>query len=236
MHEFSDRNVSNRFFNTASTPVASKIEVVANANPSMVKVFRSLSTESNSEWDVSLRDSKNNTTEDLSFRKVEGAFYGDIEGAITSGTSYPLDPKDIYYTTLGKVDSVDGTTITFSNSLKGVNIPLNGKVFRIINGDAQILLPTTHNITSVSRSTSAITFSAGFPDPNQTPIASGETILVAQDTANARHHSNKLRDRYAVISAEFTPSVSAFEIDSEEIYAINVNFENSPLNDAIGGQ
>jgi len=234
MHEFSDRNVSNRFFNTASTPVASKIEVVANANPSMVKVFRSLSTESNSEWDVSLRDSKNNITEDLSFRKVEGAFYGDIEGAIASGSSYPTDPNDIYYTTLGKIDSVDTADITFSNSLKGINIPLNGKVFWIVNGEAQIIQPTTHNIASVSRSTSTITLSAGV-DPS-TPIASGDTILVAQDFANVQHNANKLRDRYAVISAEFTPSASAIEIDSEEIYAINVNFENSPLNDAIGGQ
>ena len=235
IHEFADRNVSNRFFNTASTPVASKIEVVANANPSMVKVFRSLSTESNSEWDVSLRDSKSNITEDLSFRKVEGAFYGDIEGAFPTTTSVPTDPNDIYYTTLGKVDSVDGTSITFSNSLKGINIPLNGKAFRLVNGEAQIIWPVTHNIASVSRSTSEITFSSGFPDP-QTPIATGDTILVAQDFANAKHNANKLRDRYAVINAEFIPSASVLEVDSEEIYAINVNFENSPLNDAIGGQ
>jgi len=237
MHEFGDRFVSNRFFDTSSTPVASKIEVVANANPSMVKVFRSLSTESNSEWGVSLRDSKDKRTEDLSFREVEGAFYGDVEGAITSGRSYPTDPNDIYYTVLGKVDSISGADVTLSNNLKGINIPLNGQLFYVdANGDANISVPTTHYITSVNRGSSTITIDDDFTAPAIALLPAGTTLLVAQDAGTVRHHSNKLRDRYAIVKAEFTPTASVVEVDSEEIYAVNVNFENSPLNDAIGKQ
>ena len=237
MHEFSDRYVSNRFFNTASTPVASKVEVVANANPSMVKVFRSLSTESNSEWGVSLRDSKDKVTEDLSFRKVEGAFYGDIEGAVTSGNSYPTDPNDIYYTALGKVDSISGADVTLSNSLKGINIPLNGQLFYVdANGDSNIVVPANHYITSVNRGSSTITIDDDFTASAIALLPAGTTLLVAQASSNVKHCANKLRDRYAVVSAEFTPTASVVELDSEEIYAINVNFENSPLNDAIGKQ
>ena len=244
MHEFSDRAISNRFFNTAANPVPSKIKVVANANPSMVKVFRSLSTESNSEWSVKVIDSKNNSTEALSFREVEGAFYGDIEGTRPVGGGQPDDPNDIYYTTIGNLnaDPQNGYTMVFSNNLKGINIPLNGELYRIdVDGTAAPVLPTNLTISSIDRSSQTINFDDSngvFVSPGNS-LAVGDPILIGQPSKLP--NSNKVRDRYAVISAEYTPvpgegTEQFYELSSEELYAINVNFENSPLNDAIGKQ
>ena len=132
--------------------------------------------------------------------------------------------------------------MVFSNNLKGINIPLNGELYRIdVDGTAAPVLPTNLTISSIDRSSQTINFDDSngvFVSPGNS-LAVGDPILIGQPSKLP--NSNKVRDGYAVISAEYTPvpgegTEQFYELSSEELYAINVNFENSPLNDAIGKQ
>jgi hypothetical protein len=240
VHEFKDTNVSNRFFDTSANPVASKIKVVSNANPSMVKTYQAVSLESNSAWTVQLFDSKGSISRNVSFSEREGAFYGEVEG-ISAYASYINDVNDSRYLPLGTYDSSDvvgGVSIvTLQNNIRGMHIPLNYTVFLLGDSsnsvtDGTIEALDSLTVTSVNRTTSEITLSGTISVASG--VSQGDKLFIGQ--SGNGFTSDKIRDHYAVIDAQYTPPSSIVDegIGGEELYAINAYFKNSPLNHAIG--
>lgn len=241
LHEFKDGNVSNKFFG-ATSPVASKIRVVSNANPSRVKTYQALSLESNSVWNVKLLDSVGRSTQNVDLSKREGAFYGEVKGLHTS-PGYIIDVDDNRYLPVGTIESISTvnnvTVITFANNLRGMNIPANYKVFalgtasnNILSGQMGSVLQGVAKVASVNRSESSITLDVDIG--TFANLGAGDKIFVANDSVGLT--SDRVRDHYAIIEANYTPAETISEegIGVEELYAINVHFSNSPLNDAIG--
>ena len=237
IHEFKDGLTSNSFFDTTADPDASKIRIVSNANPSMVKSFQSVSVEGKRPWSVKLIDSRGNSTDNLEFSEREGAFYANAKPIKTYAVSSE-DIKDSRYICIGTCSSAQDNIVTMSNNLRGMHIPKGYNMY-FFNGSVMIRVDNlgtsnANKVDSVDRATGKITMLNDIQTPanldgKQIFIQNGEDAGVSGDT---------IRDHYAVIDLEYTPSASDISAgyDDNELYAVNSQFVNSPLNHALGRQ
>lgn len=257
MHEFSDLSISNRFFDSSASPVASKVRVVSNANPSMVKKYQAISVESKVQWSAKLFDSDGRESKEVSFSEREDAFYGMVEGIktyISADTNSKRKTNDVRYLPLGTVSSAtnsgdqgygnDRTTIVLENNLRGMHLPINYDLYYVDSGDK--IIPATSNLAeygyaprlvSVDRTTSTVVFEPAFdltPSDNAPNAPTAGMKLFLSHSLDGLT-SEGIRDHYSVIELSLTPDDTAgLDIDGEELYAINAYFKNSPLNHAIG--
>lgn len=266
IHEFKDVTLSNRFFNTSGSPSASKIRVVFNGNPSMVKTFQAISVEAKQAWSAKVMDSDGRESDSISFSEREDAFYGSIGGiknylsAVGNSASTDTDrhTNDSRYLPLGTISSAvnsgdqgygnDKSTIVLENSLRGMSLPLGYELYYInSNGDMAKTFSNSAEygqipkLTSVDRSTSTVVFEPAWdlsPLSNvNNPPPVGTKLFIANP--NLGLTSERIRDRYAVAELSFTPSAAAstdIVLSGEELYAINAHFVNSPLNDSLVAQ
>ena len=264
VHEFKDSALSNKFFNTDGSADASKIRVVFNANPSMVKTFQALSIEAKQPWSAKVLDSDGRQSDSISFSKREDSFYGSIGGikeylsslGVGGGTDLDRHTSDSRYLPLGTVSSAtnsgdqgfgnDKSTIVLENSLRGMSIPLGYELYYIDSSGNMAAARSNlaeygeaPKITSVDRSTSTVVVEPAFDTTPQDDavgeVAAGTKLFIGNP--NKGLTSERIRDRYAVAELSFTPSLvgnSDYVFSGEELYAINAHFSNSPLNDAIG--
>lgn len=250
IHEFKDISFSNRYFDSSGSSDASTIRVVSNANPSMVKTFQALSVESRAEWSAKLIDSDGRDSKAVTFSEREGSFYGMVEGIANYTPGESRQTNDVRYLPLGTVDTcaITGgsteTTITLTNNLRGMTIPINYSLY-YIDGSGDMVLVTAEDgdeltVKSVDRSASTVVFD-GDMDLNPASIGNqifsgGEKLFVAHALDGLT--SESIRDHYAIVELSHTPAsaLTTEVITGQELYAINTHFVNSPLNDAIGGQ
>ena len=252
IHEFTDVSYSNRYFDSSGSSDASTIRVVSNANPSMVKTFQALSVESRAEWSAKLIDSDGRDSKAVTFSEREGAFYGMVEGIAAYVDNELRQTNDVRYLPLGTVDTctITGggteTTITLTNNLRGMTIPINYSLYYLDgSGNMEVIRDNAGTsiitVKSVDRSTSTVVFNGDLdlvPSPGGANelLTGGEKLFVAHALDGLT--SESIRDHYAIVELSHTPASDLTDevITGQELYAINTHFVNSPLNDAIGGQ
>lgn len=260
MHEFDDTNPSNRFFDSSASPVASKVRVVSNANPSMVKKYQAISVESKVQWSAKLFDSDGRESKEVSFSEREDAFYGRVEGIktyIAADTNSKRKTNDVRYLPVGTVQSATNsgtnntgrTDIVLKNNLRGMHIPI-GYELHYLTASGQIDKapsdPSDHSgvtpkVVEVDRANNTISVEPAFDldpltGPSQSEPPPEDTKLFVAHSLDGLT-SEGIRDHYSVIELSYTPDVSDinnYDPDGEELYAINAYFKNSPLNHAIG--
>lgn len=259
MHEFSDLSFSNRFFDSSASPAASKVRVVSNANPSMVKKYQAISVESKVQWSAKLFDSDGRESKEVSFSEREDAFYGGVEGIknyiATDSTSSKRKTNDVRYLPVGTVQSATNsgtnntgrTDIVLKNNLRGMHIPIGYELYYLTNSDQIDKAPSdvidhpgvTPKVVEVDRANNTISVEPAFDsDPlggiNQVDPPPEDTKLFVAHSLDGLT-SEGIRDHYSVIELSYTPAIAPdTDIDGEELYAINAYFKNSPLNHAIG--
>lgn len=215
IHEFTDVNTnSNQFFGEGSAE--SKVTVVSNYNPSMVKQYNSISLEGDSAWTTTLESSTGQTTANLVFDEKEDAFYANVTGDTSSNSTNQYIP-------VGTVASVDGNVITMTNNLRGIHIPVGYSIFKNNAGTAYTQIIGSPTVSSVDRPNSKVTVSSGVNiNPN-------DKLFVANTGGIT---GDQIRGHYCKIKCSLTPTLTA----KEELYSINANFVNSKANHALGQQ
>ena len=208
IHSFSSQN--SNLFPGISTRAESKLTVVSNSNPSMVKQYNSLSIESDSAWTTTLESSTGQTTGNLVFSEKEDAFYADISGDTSSNSLKHLIG-------LGEVSSVSGSVITLSSSLKGVSIPTGYSVF--INSGTSSVVNINRTVVSFDRATRELTLSADV----SSIVNSSNLIFIS---ANQQLTGDNIRGHFCKVKCSKTPTGT----NREELYAINMNFVPSKAN------
>ena len=215
IHEFTNVNTnSNQFFGEGSAE--SKVTVVSNYNPSMVKQYNSISLEGDSAWTTTLESSTGQTTANLVFDKKEDAFYANVTGDTSSNSTNQYIP-------VGTVASVDGNVITMTNNFRGIHIPVGYSIFKNNAGTAYTQILGNPTVSSVDRPNSKVTVSSGVNiNPN-------DKLFVANTGGIT---GDQIRGHYCKIKCSLTPTLTA----KEELYSINANFVNSKANHALGQQ
>jgi hypothetical protein len=213
IHQFSS-NLSNQFF--GETAAESKVTVVSNYNPSMVKQYNSISLEGDSAWTTTLESSTGQTTANLVFDEKEDAFYANVTGDTSSNSTNQYIP-------VGTVASVDGNVVTMTNNLRGIHIPVGYSVFRNNAGTAYNVIGAGITVSSVDRPNAKITVSLG------TNVNPNDKLFVANTGGIT---GDQIRGHYCKIKCSITPTATA----EEELYSINANFVNSKANHALGQQ
>lgn len=213
IHRMGDGVQRNRFL--GEDFVSSKVTVIANEDPSMVKMFKSISIEGNESWATTLESSLGQTTAALTFSEKEDAFYADVTGDTSSNSTGQYFP-------IGTVSSIDSptNTVTFSNNLRGVPVPAGYEAYKS-QGSTYAQISSEPTVSSVNRSDSKVVFS------NVTGFAVGDKIFVA---ATHNNKGDQIRGHYCKIKCEMTNDTTY--TGGAELYAINANYVNSKANHA----
>ena len=191
----------------------SSLTIVANDNPSMVKAYESVSTESDDEWTVSMTSSTGQTTGNLTMVEKEDAYYAMVTGDTSANST-------AQYILIGKVSAIDGDVVTINGNLKGVHIPKGYSVYKYASG-AYVDLSKT--VSSVDRANKKVTVSAG-----GTAINVGDNIFVA---TTGQRTGDQIRGHYCKIQASYTPATTT---DKSELYSINAKYAESRANHRRG--
>ena len=204
-----EHGAGSAYGNFYGTNYDAKISIIANANPSMVKSFQALSLEGDSVWSAVVSTSSQTTSIAAGdFDERERGYYAAIPRDTSASTAN--------YVTLGVVDSVNGTTVTFENKVNRLPIPI-GSALYLVNGSSM----TNLNRTVVSINTAkTITTSSALTGQEE-----GYTLVAV---LSAKHEGDTLRDYYAKI--ELTNSVHNAK---SELYAVNTVFVDSPMHSAM---
>lgn len=214
----SDDDLIHRFSSDSSnlfpdgSRALSKVTVVSNYNPSMVKQYNSVSLEADSAWTTTLTSSTGQTTASLSFTEKEDAFYANVSGDILTSKNH--------YLSIGTVKTAQTSTdpIELKNKINGFSIPRGYALYK--NDGADGFTSLSANVSSVDYSGRTVTPSASVT------VAVDDRIFVA---ASTQLTGDQIRGHYCKVKCEITPSGTS----KEELYSINSNFVNSKANHAL---
>jgi hypothetical protein len=196
--------------NFYATQYSSSISVISNYDPSLVKVFNAISTESTHPFSSVVETSdQRSTIPAANFQKREREFVAQVRGDELMSTAN--------YVPVGVVSSVpSSTSIAFSNSINKYPIPL-GATLSIAGStitDTAVAISSVQDSKTLTTSTNTGLFTAG-------------NLLLAKTTASV--NGDRLSDYYAKIT--LTNSVSAERV---ELYCLNINFSRSNLHSSLG--
>ena len=204
------------------TAYGSTIEVVSNANPSMVKSYESISLEGTDAWAASLTNTDQSASilaADFSERERNWYAYIPRDSSANTGTATitALSGSSEVFV-LGNVatSGVSGATITFTTPVGDVAFPIGGALYKV-SGSTLVSLSLT--VASISGN-KQITASGSV-----TNVADGDTIVVL---ANAGIEGDQMRDYY--IKVRLTNS----DTSEIELYAVNLVFAKSNLHNELG--
>jgi hypothetical protein len=204
------------------TAYGSTIEVVSNANASMVKSYESISLEGTDAWAVTLTNTDQSASilsTDFSERERNWYAYIPRDSSANTGTATitTLSGSSEVFV-LGNVATggVSGSTITFTTPVGDVAFPIGGALYKV-SGSTLVSLSLT--VASISGN-KQITASGAV-----TNVANGDTIVVL---ANAGIEGDQMRDYY--IKARLTNS----DTSEIELYAVNLVFAKSNLHNELG--
>ena len=205
----------NKFYEGATQ--ASIIEVVSKSNPHMVKVFNALSIEGTEAWDVQItselgQDTGASNMNSSTFEKKEGQFYRSIPGDVSANSTSHIH-------SIGKVASVDGSTITLENNIHRMSLP---EGVSVIYTDGSAFLDASDGGSTIS--------SVSLPNKitlSSAPVAGivGKEVMYKTDQST---DGDKIRGHFAKIKLSNTNA------NLIEIFSVNSHFTNSKLNHALG--
>lgn len=196
-------SVRNRFYNTTYT---SKIEIVSNQNPSMVKSWNAINLEADYPWNFTAYTSDQESSTVISMDERERLFYAHIPRDIsTSSTSH--------FVVLGEVTAIDSLTneVTIGN-------PINK--MPVSPGDAVL-----QNGTQVGEDVSALTGRNKIKMTDATVLSGTGVTLSVQKNSNLE--GDQLRDRYVKLVLENTATTPI------ELFAVGVVYERSRLHNDL---
>ena len=211
IHRFGETSSNN--YPGGSGAAASKVTMVSTGgNPSMVKVYDSVSIEGDRAWTTVLRSSQDQVTSALSFVEKEDAFYANVSG----DTSLKSNRHNL---PIGTVESVDteNNTITLKNNIRGLHIP-KGYSINTATSPSGISSATTRVITDVSHSERKITIST-----SPSGISAGDRIFA---TSSKDLNGDQIRGHYCKIECVTTPTSN----QQRELYSINAKITESNEN------
>ena len=190
---------------------ASFVEVVSKENPSVVKTYHSVSTESSNEFSVTCTSSSGQQTGSMTgFTEREGAFYRHIDRANDISTDSLIG--------LGTVASVEGNVLTMTNSFRGIPIPIRSNISEMAEGQTSITEPT-QRIAATNHGSKTITLDAGHG------IVAGDRLFLRP---NETVDGKPVRGNYCKIKASITSNTPT------ELYAINAHYSVSKHNHGLG--
>jgi len=207
-------DLSNRFIGFQGTAETSRVTVVSNSNPSMVKQYNSISLEADSAWATTLESSTGQTTASLSFTEKEDAFYANVSGDTSSNSKNQYIAVGTVKTAL----TASTDPIELKNKINGFSIPRGYALYK--NNGANDFTSLSANVSSVDYSGKTVTPSAAVT------VAVDDRIFVA---ASTQLTGDQIRGHYCKIECSITPNST----NKEELYSINANFVNSKANHAL---
>jgi len=225
IYEHEPNATRNTFYGTAGDSI---IECISNFNPSMIKVYESLSLEgNNSNWTVTLNNSEQTSTIAPSiWDEKEGFYYASIHQDSTNNIDYTAtaNVSSISGTSevfgVGTVASITGTdsNITFKNSINSIGFPV-GVTTALFKVSGSNLVPL--NLYASSISSDKVLVCNGTVTGL---VADDEVVLIA----NSSIEGDSIRDYY--LKAKLVnPSTTA-----HELYAINFIYSKSNLHNQRG--
>ena len=208
-------NASRNTFYGGST-AGSIIEVVANARPSSIKTFESLSLEGDASWDATISTTdQSSVIANTSFKEKEGFYYAYIHGATsTYGSSISSVKSTSEIFSLGTVaaDVSGGNAITFDNAINTITFPLGSTatVYKL-NGS---------QLDSLSVYPLTVTGQKSLTLSGNVTVSDGDLLVVV---GNSSIEGDQIRDYFAKIKLEKTTSSAI------ELYAVNAVVADSKL-------
>lgn len=186
------------------TNYISKVEIVSNQNPSMVKTWESINLEGDTAWDFTTYTTDQTASKITSLTKKERLFYSHI----------PRDTSSIstsQFVTLGTVTAISsGNKIKIGNPINKIPFGYGDLIYA--NGSA-----TSATITTLTSRTE-------FTMSDSSVLSVGNLVSVKK---NSDLEGDQLRDRFIRIELE-NDSTSAIEL-----YGVGVVFERSRLHNDL---
>jgi len=198
------------------------VEVVSNANPSMVKSYEAISLEGNSAWAATITNTDQLATiltSDFSERERNWYAYVPRDSSVNTGSSTITQlsgTSEVF--TLGAVATggVSGSTLTFTTPVGDIPFPIGGSLYRVSGATLVTLNLTVTAISGLNQITASGTIVS---------VSAGDTIVVI---ANGAIEGDNIRDYYvkARLSNNSTSEV--------ELYAVNLVYAKSNLHNQLG--
>lgn len=214
IYKHSEAASRNTFYGAATAE--SIVEAVSNAAPSAIKTFESLSLEGDAAWDATVTTTNQTAViDDTSFKEKEGFYYAYIHGDTSSyGSQIESVTSTSEIFSLGVVDSVDGSAVTFSNAVNTISFPAGSTATLYKVNTAQNRLDTLGVYPLSVTGQKAITFSGAVS------ATAGDLLVVV---GNSAIEGDQIRDYFAKIKLTKTTSAPI------ELFAINATFADSKL-------
>ena len=211
-HETNDNH--NTFY--GGSVVNSKISIVSNRNPSMVKTYESISIEGSDAWNATFKntDQQSSVAAGL-FEDRERNFYAHIGRDTLSSKNNIIS--------IGKVaaNGINGSEVTLTSRISHLPIPRDASIYKV---DGSTLVDTTLSVDSISGR--KVLKTDGTIGANISDTSGSEDVLVA--VSSSVLDGDPMRDYYLQIDLE-KASTSAVEL-----YAVNAIFDKSNLHDQQG--
>ena len=202
---------NSNYNNFYGTNYASKLSVVSNYNPSMVKSYETISLEGNAAWASTFKNTdQQSTAAESVYEEKERNYYAHV-GRDTLGSTGHI-------VAIGEVASggVSGDKITLTSRISNMPIPYEADIMKVSGSS---LVDTNLNVDNI---TGRKELKA---DATVSGISDGD-VLVARSQSSM--DGDPMRDYYMQIDLEKTSSTAL------ELYAINTNFDKSNLHDQQG--
>jgi len=202
-------NVNATMNNFYGSQYNTRATVVSKLNPSMVKVYDSISLEGdNGSWNFVVSNSTQTTpTTSPTLIEKEEMWYSRIPSDSTAGSTLNTAHKVV----LGQVSAIDGSTITFSSRISNLPFGIGDSLFKLASSSETDLSLTISSVSGRKEITASGTVGG---------LVVGDTVIAVSDN---NINGDDIRDYYAQIAltnASTTPL---------ELYAVNTWFTPSPL-------
>ena len=223
IYEHTPAVARNTFYGTASPSI---VEVVANFNPSMVKVYEAISLEGNSgAWSCTMNNaSQTSSIASTIWQDKEGFYYAPIHQdstqspATTSTANITSVDGTSQFFALGVVDSASGSVINFKNAINNMSFPV-GTTTALYKVSGAALVPLGYRADSRSGE-SQITCNA-----TATGVVQNDTVVLV---ASSSIEGDALRDYFLQVT------LSNSLTTAHELYAINLIYAKSNLHNQQG--
>ena len=223
IYEHTPAVARNTFYGTAAPSI---VEVVANFNPSMVKVYEAISLEGNSgAWSCTMNNaSQTSSIASTIWQEKEGFYYAPIHQdstqspATTSTANITSVDGTSQFFALGVVNSASGSVINFKNAINNMSFPV-GTTTALYKVSGAALVPLGYRADSRSGE-SQITCNA-----TATGVVQNDTVVLV---AASSIEGDALRDYFLQVT------LSNSLTTAHELYAINLIYAKSNLHNQQG--
>lgn len=208
MYTHETNSAYNNFYGTS---YPSKLSVVSNYNPSMVKTYETISLEGNAAWGSTFKNTdQQSTVAESLFEQKERNHYAHV-GRDTLGSTGHI-------VAIGEVASsgVSGDKITLTSRISNMPIPYEADIMKVSGSN---LVDTNLNVDNI---TGRKELKA---DATVSGISDGDVLVARSQSAM---DGDPMRDYYMQIDLEKTSATAL------ELYAVNTNFDKSNLHDQQG--